>query len=185
MNLRNNSVRAVLGVSLVCIFGCVESAENPTTAGSASAESGTPATGASGSPAAPLNQPVSCGTATCEVPPEAKGLIKPCCIDEAMSVCGLMSSFTMNECKPPEPEHPVCKGITVAGTTANGCCTAMGKCGIELSIIGMGCLDASMFGGRTTMVGGMTLEAPPPLDCTPEGGAAPMQGDDAGVPASP
>jgi hypothetical protein len=181
--LSNNQMSTVMCLFLFCLLGCGGGSNNSTGENKApsvqsGAGTGSPATSDSGSSSAAAAQVVMCGSATCSVPPEANGLVKACCAEEATNMCGLTSSFVKNECKPPAPPHPICPSLTIAGATAAGCCTAMGKCGIDVSIIGMGCIDSSRAGGMT-MIGGMMIEAPPPLECSADGAAA--TGDDAGV----
>ncbi len=103
--------------------------------------------GGTGGMAAPT---LACGTATCK----GAGLLRPCCVDEATSTCGVMGSGLVNiPCGIPAVPDPACPDKPAAmGSTAKGCCTADHVCGSTLA--GSPCIYVATDGGSPIACGG-------------------------------
>lgn len=131
-------------------------------AGAGGASGGAGGASGGGGTAAPM--PITCGTTTC---PDPLGgmmlpipLPRPCCADEAMGTCGTMPAAG-GACMPPIPADPRCP--TVSGPIpVTSCCTADNLCGLDGSMLGMGCVDfATVAAG---FLGGI-LMVPAPVTC--------------------
>jgi hypothetical protein len=97
---------------------------------------GTTATAGSTAPA-----PIACGTKMCAAAAAAiPGLpaATPCCADMPTGTCGTLSGTT---CQPPPMADPRCPMISVFGMALTPCCTGTGMCGVDASLLGMGCAD--------------------------------------------
>ena len=107
---------------------------------------------------------VPCGMTHC-LPPEGSDL-EPCCMAPFESKCGVKSGNTCAEApKPPPtgcPTIPPFMGLTFAA-----CCTMDGQCGVDLTMLGMGCLDLSSALQLAMQMGQTISNAPAPASCTP------------------
>jgi hypothetical protein len=129
---------------------------------------------------------VPCGVTMCMgmsipgLPPGAGGMFgallpQPCCLDASMNKCG--QSSMGGACMPPPPP-PVtdsrCPPLMVFGMSMPGCCID-NMCGVNASLLGMGCLE----NGKAAMGGGMLpIMYPPPQACD---APPPMMTDDGGT----
>jgi hypothetical protein len=126
---------------------------------------------------------VKCGSTTCMSP--TAGLMipgvgggAPCCVDDANGTCGTMMQ---GMCMPPPPVDPSCPTIMIPILGMMGsCCADNGMCGLDGSILGMGCVDYEMVTSSLGILGGV-ITLPAPQDCGDDGDAGMMSGDlDAG-----
>ena len=149
---------------------------------------GTSGTGAGGTGGSGGNQPITCGTKTCQ--PGGLGFIPACCIDN--SRCGIDppeltidgGDLPCTEVDQPGNPDPSCfadagidftdSGLDAAQFDASdlldggrytvpGCCRPNGMCGIIVSVpqigLSLGCVDPSEYGSL--------FDAGPPQSCTP------------------
>jgi hypothetical protein len=145
----------------------------PTTAPATSASSAVPA----GS--------VGCGSNVCAQRTDLTGA--PCCLDMFGGVCGYKNA--LQQCvqapKPAPPECPMLPTIPGGFITLVGCCTTKGECGIDESMLGMGCINYSDANALTSMfsggmgaagMGGMgfnlNITLPAEASCTPGDGGS-------------
>ena len=121
---------------------------------------------------------VGCGSKVCSMVDGTMGTA--CCADAFSSICGINSQLLMGRCvKAPPPEPKECPMLPSIGgfIQLRGCCTAMGECGVDESMLNMGCLnyaDAKALGDMFNMMqggGGMmfnfNVTLPPEGPCTP------------------
>jgi hypothetical protein len=116
-------------------------------------------------------EPIECGSGTCTDPlggmmiPGGLPITLPmvCCADPDTATCGSM--MPGGECMPPAPSDPRCPTVTspLPGITLTSCCTDTGLCGLDASMLGMGCVDfatvmASPFGGFLPVPGETSCE---------------------------
>jgi len=101
--------------------------------------------------------PVKCGTSMCQSP--GGGLIPPgflaaaCCADEAKNQCGSMMG---GMCKPPPPVDTSCPSIMIPVVGSVGsCCAGNGMCGLDGSLLSMGCVDYEMVKSALGVLGGV------------------------------
>jgi hypothetical protein len=169
---------AVALAGLVSVFGCGgDEGTTPAPVGTAGFGGGT--AGFAGTAAAAgtgAMAPIPCGTVMCSAPaiPPGLGIMlsPPCCADAATSTCGTTSG---GMCKLPPPPAPLCPAPMLFGMTLKACCvTATNMCGIDGSMLGMGCVG---LGGIPGVGAGMpmtrcdgTVVMPPPTT-TPVAGS--------------
>lgn len=174
---------ACRGLITVAALGCGTTGLDPVATQPGQGARGNPnvsSVGPSAGKAAPLamREAVACGTATCELPFDAAGIVEACCLSDAESTCGYRSSFTMQKCIGMVKSDPQCPEVTIVGVVTAGCCSANGECGIDGSALGMGCVEfgaaasraAGVFAAEAGM-GGSTGIIPVPQRCTPGPGA--------------
>ena len=146
--------------------GCGGDAE-PTTEGTGGKGSGNGSGGKStmtdeGTGGAPEGS-VPCGEKNCVVPEGAMG--PACCKDAFSSACGVKSGTSCVD--PPKPPPPGCPAIPgFMGFNITACCTPAGLCGVDLTMVGQGCIDlatAIAMAPPGVMIG----QAPMPASCTP------------------
>lgn len=111
----------------------------------------TAGTGAGGTTAA---APIPCGTMMCSAPAIPGGMMIPgltlrpaCCAAAATSTCGTLNGAV---CEMPLPAAPGCPpGPSLGGFKLTACCIVASQlCGIDASMVGMGCtMLPAMFGG--------------------------------------
>lgn len=170
---------AVALAGLVSVFGCgSDEGTTPGTqvtsgfGGGAAAGVGGGATAGTGAGA------ISCGTATCMTPALPPGLpimpLPACCANAAMSQCGTMSG---GACMPPPAAAPNCPAPMLLGMTLRACCATGNVCGVDASMIGMGCINASAIPGGAagrpiTMCDGTVTQPPPTAAAGTTGGVA-------------
>ena len=130
------------------------------------ATGGTGAFGGTGFGSAGTAAPASipCGPTTCTtlaLPIMLPGFtIAPaCCADMARGVCG---STVAGVCTPPPPPAPNCPApaLPIPGVMVNACCIeATQVCGVDASMLGMGCVNLAGFAGPrpTTMCDGTVV----------------------------
>lgn len=109
---------------------------------------------------------VQCGSTTCS-PPAAGAAVSlaACCLPDG----GCGASFGMSPLADPEGGaaacldtdpgtlDPSCPSTTTMGFHMQGCCSVAGVCGVDLSIIGLGCISS---------IPGLAMaDAGPPLPC--------------------
>jgi hypothetical protein len=115
---------------------------------------------------------LACGSSLCRVAVGGEGLVKACCFDEATNTCGFKSSYSRNQCILASARDRQCPSLAILGVDAPGCCTAYGKCGIDGSVVGMGCLELAAIASAGMMNGtrgnAVLGEIPPPKDCSPD-----------------
>lgn len=121
---------------------------------------------------------VACGTATCSAPALPPGvpimINPPCCANPATNTCGSMSAGV---CMMPPPPAPLCPAPMLFGMTLRACCvTATNMCGIDGSMLGLGCTG---LGGIPGVGAGMpmtkcdgTVVTPPPAATAGTGAGA-------------
>jgi hypothetical protein len=101
-------------------------------------------------------------------------LAAPCCVDMTAGTCGTMQAGV---CTPPPAADPDCPTVSVIGMTMASCCAAGNLCGIDASMLGMGCVDFDMV--RASPFGAI-LMPPPATTCD----GMPVAGeDDGGAPS--
>jgi hypothetical protein len=100
---------------------------------------------------------VKCGTSMCMSP--GGGLIPPgflaaaCCADDAKNQCGTMMG---GMCKPPPPVDTSCPSIMIPALGSVGsCCATNGMCGLDGSLLSMGCVDYAMVKSALGVLGGV------------------------------
>lgn len=98
----------------------------------------------------------TCKGVECPPPPAAAaGLAESCC--QTNDTCGFKIPSIGQECLPPADSDasntdPDCPSVTWQGKTLPGCCLPDGKtCGAVESLVGTGCLDATLFGVKATV----------------------------------
>ncbi len=98
----------------------------------------------------------TCKGVECPPPPAAAaGLAESCC--QTNDTCGFKIPSIGQECLPPADTDasntdPDCPSVTWQGKTLPGCCLPDGKtCGAVESLVGTGCLDATLFGVKATV----------------------------------
>jgi hypothetical protein len=95
--------------------------------------------GSNGSNGAGDDGPPSCGPVTCGGPEiEVSGItpLPSCCADEAEGVCGTVRN---GACHPPPEVDWTCPSATVEGMgEMMGCCIE-GACGVDATVVGLGC----------------------------------------------
>lgn len=79
-----------------------------------------------------------------------------------MGTCGTMSGTT---CAPPPMPDPRCPMVSVLGMSMASCCAPNGMCGLDASLLGMGCVDYATASAST---GGLIM-TPPPVACDEAG----------------
>lgn len=83
---------------------------------------------------------VNCGQVFC-MNAQAPGIIFPpaCCADPATSTCGTSSG---GNCLAIPLYAPNCPSLSISGVTLRGCCVlTTNRCGVDASVIGMGCVS--------------------------------------------
>jgi hypothetical protein len=123
------------------------------------------------------SMPVPCGANMCSAPSLGGGipglmLAQPCCVDQTAGTCGTMSGGT---CMPPPTPDPDCPMVTVFTSTMPACCAANNLCGVDASMLGMGCIDFDMVRNGP---GGMLITPPPATTCD----GVPVGDEDGGAP---
>jgi hypothetical protein len=125
---------------------------------------------------------VPCGTKNCVAPEGSTAM--PCCIAPLDSKCGVIGGFTNTCGAAPPPVPKECPMLPSIGgfLQLTGCCTAGGECGIDETMLGMGCINyadamalVAMFtmgrgqGGMGGMGGGFNFNVMLPAEqsCTP------------------
>jgi len=89
---------------------------------------------------------VECGDNTCAPSPLAGsipmlgGAVTPCCFDEDEGICSVMTAVNPT-CAAPAKLDERCPASTVFGNSVAGCCTADNHCGLDSTMLGMGCRD--------------------------------------------
>lgn len=153
--------------------------------GKNSGDSGAPSTTPTSMPssAVPAGS-VGCGSKVCSMRADLTGA--PCCLDMFSGTCGYKNA--LNSCvqapPPPPPECPMLPTVPGGFITLTGCCTTKGECGIDESMLQMGCLNyadatalGQMFtGGGMGAAGGagmgfnLNITLPAEAPCTPQDG---------------
>ena len=118
-----------------------------TSSGGTSSGGGAPGgTGGGGAPGGSGGATV-CGGKTCKIPTPPFGQLTGCC---AGAKCGASFSLLGPQCielnqagKP----NPTCPNGQVGGISLAGCCKPNGKCGVQDTFIGFGCVDPEVLGG--------------------------------------
>lgn len=128
--------------------------------GTDAGDSGAPGTGGrSGGTGGTMTAPsVKCGSTSCmsataglNIPGLAAGA--PCCADDDKGQCGMMMGGV---CMPPPPVDPSCPSISIPILGSMGsCCANNGMCGLDGSILGMGCVDYEMVTKSLGILGGV------------------------------
>lgn len=103
---------------------------------------------------------VPCGAEVCK--PGA------CCADPFASLCG--APIGERACLIPSPEGVMsdmrCPSVNVMNLfTIPSCCTEDGKCGIDATNFGSGCVELGVAAEMAAQMGGGFIEWPPPQDC--------------------
>jgi hypothetical protein len=149
-------------------------ADATTPDGTASAEDGTLGDGRL-PPIAELNadapgggMSVQCGATMCS-PPAAGAVVSlgACCLPDGG--CGASLGMlpaagaggAADSCLDTAPgtPDPTCPSMTTMGFLMKGCCSAVGVCGVDLSVIGLGCISS------ISGFPGMAMDAAPPQPC--------------------
>jgi hypothetical protein len=100
------------------------------------------------------------------LPPEGTDFM-PCCKDPFASACGVVSGNTCADVpKAPPKGCPVLP--PVMGLTFSACCTMDGQCGVDLTMLGMGCLDLASALVLAMQMGQNISNPPAPAACTPD-----------------
>jgi hypothetical protein len=110
-----------------------------------------------------------CGAATCSpITAIGFGVLPPCCPmggGEGPNACGAQAAAGVCLTTTPGTADPVCPMVTLMGFPLPGCCRTNGTCGVNLSILTLGCNDPSMVPGGSG--GGAPCggdSGPPPVD---------------------
>ena len=119
-----------------------------------------------GTAAAPPTM-VPCGPKVCMGSGLLTAVFAPCCADQTTGACGTLANGV---CTPVPVADPRCPQVTILGQMPAPCCTATGMCGVDGSMLGMGCSDLAQ-------VKLLLPTAPPPQRC--DGMPLPMAGDGA------
>jgi hypothetical protein len=72
----------------------------------------------------------------------------------------------------PGTPDPSCPSQMVMGISLSGCCSKAGKCGVDLSIGGLGCNSLTALGGLGGLGGAPADAGPPPTCSAADGGAS-------------
>lgn len=177
---------AVALAGLVSVFGCGgDEGSTPQGQGYAGFGGGVATAGVGGGVATAGTTgaagPVACGTTMCSTPALPPGLpimpLPACCANPATSTCGSVSG---GMCMAPPAAAPNCPAPMFFGMTLRACCATGNVCGIDASMLGMGCINASAIPGQgagrpVTMCDG-TVVQPPPTTTPTAGAAAPTAG---------
>jgi hypothetical protein len=161
-------------VSALCVIavgfaslptGCGGDAEPTTegTGGKGSGSGGKPTMTDEGTGGAPEGS-VPCGEKNCVVPEGVPG--PACCKDPFTSACGVKSGTSCVD--PPKPPPMGCPAIPAfMGLPIAACCTPAGMCGVDLTMLGQGCIDIATAVAMAQSMGVMIGQAPMPAPCTP------------------
>jgi hypothetical protein len=106
---------------------------------------------------------VMCGTQTCsQISNTPAGNLPACCPMGEMNACGGILTLAGNACVTTTPGTPdsSCPSITATVTLA-GCCRPNGMCGVNGSLLRLGCADPSAFGGMSNLPCGGDASRPP------------------------
>ena len=107
---------------------------------------------------------VPCGEKNCVVPEGATG--PACCKDAFNSTCGVKTGDSCTD--PPKPPPTGCPAIPgFMGFNITACCTPAGQCGVDLTMLGQGCVDLATALAMAQSMGVMIGQAPAPASCTP------------------
>jgi hypothetical protein len=175
---------AVALACLVSVFGCGgDEGTTPTPVATAGFGGGFAGFGGSTSAVAGTAAPaaIPCGTTTCSAPAIPGGIMipglmfrAPCCANQATGTCGTLNAAV---CEPPPPPAPACPAPpSLGGFMLKSCCVqATQICGIDGSMVGMGCttLPAMFGGGGPQYKCDGTPVAPPPAAGAPAVAGAP------------
>lgn len=126
---------------------------------------------------------IQCGGQTCMAPAGSPIGLSACCL--ADGGCGAAPGmFALSAAEggasacldtTPGTRDPSCPSKTTMGFPLKGCCSAAGVCGVDLSIIALGC--NSSFGGSPGMM--TMVNAGPPQPCGDAAGSGPDASGDA------
>jgi hypothetical protein len=106
---------------------------------------------------------VTCGTQTCnQISNTPAGNLPACCPMGEMNACGGILSQAGNACVTTTPGTPdsSCPSIT-SFVVLPGCCRPNGMCGVNGSLVRLGCADPSPFGGMGNLPCGGDASRPP------------------------
>ena len=107
---------------------------------------------------------IMCGASICRpISNTPLGTLPPCCPPDTANECGAIVVMAGSACFTATPgvADPRCPAVQVSPVSLPGCCRPNGMCGVDVSVIGLGCNDP-------TLVGGM-----PALRCGADGGRPP------------
>jgi hypothetical protein len=140
-------------------------------------------------PISQLNPPTSttpaaiqCGSMMCSAPSSALVPLSPCCLADngcganfgaagAAMFGGAADAGALCLDTAPGTPNSSCPSQTAMGFALAGCCTAGGLCGIDLSMIGLGC-NAGAGLAALAPPGTAVPEAGPPQSCSGAGGGS-------------
>jgi hypothetical protein len=118
-------------------------------------------------PAAIPEGSVGCGAKVCAPPDTGTGTA--CCRDSFQSLCGV--NVGMGCAAPAKPPPKGCPALPVVmGFMTNACCTTMGKCGVDLTMLGQGCIDTVTAAAQAMAMGIMVPQTVTEASCTPGDG---------------
>ena len=127
---------------------------------------------------------MTCGTRICAPIITMVGLTLPaCCPMGEMNACGGTVAQAGGACITATPGTPdsSCPAITGQAIPLPGCCRPNGLCGINFSILGLGCTDPTPLGGNGMQACGGDGGMPPADTGTPDMGGGDTGGGDTGT----
>jgi hypothetical protein len=102
----------------------------------------------------PNAQPITCGSMTCS--PRSGGMLplSPCCLSDNGCGASLGAAIPGGTGDGGSPclntaagsPDPSCPSQTIMGMPLTGCCSVIGVCGVDLSLVGLGCNSLSALG---------------------------------------
>ncbi|HKP62119.1 MAG TPA: hypothetical protein VJV78_35550, partial [Polyangiales bacterium] len=169
---------AIALASLVSVLGC-GGEESMTPGVGAGGAGGAAGGGTAGGAAGSSSGGMACGPKVCMtpmIPPGLPVMARPaCCVDAATGTCGSLNG-TM--CMPPLPVPPACPPPpSFMGVMTTACCTPNNICGVDASMLGLGCFNIGSIpgiggGGPATMCDGTPVMMPPPRAGSGAGGVS-------------
>jgi hypothetical protein len=118
--------------------------------------------GTAGSDAGP--GAIMCGVSICRpVFSSLAGTLPPCCPSDTPNVCGAIIAVVGTACFTATPGvvDSKCPPLQTPNVPLPGCCRPNGMCGIDMSVVGLGCNDPTLVG------------AAPAFPCSADGGRPP------------
>lgn len=106
---------------------------------------------------------VECGSKTCTGTTLMQFSSKPCCFDEEEELCSVFPVTGGDVCPAPAMVNENCPSVTILGQMPKPCCTADNHCGIDATMLGMGCADLGSPG-----LAMLPVTLPPPQTCDGE-----------------
>jgi hypothetical protein len=103
---------------------------------------------------------VPCGTATCTPPTGGMLPLGACCLPDDQCGASIGAALTGIEAGPGScidtaagSPDPSCPAQSIMGMSLSSCCSAAGVCGVDLSVLGLGCNALSVLGALAPATG--------------------------------